>query len=46
MFSGNIYNRVHVVRFTETVPKTYQKKRETVAFAGVEEMVYTDPISA
>lgn len=34
------------MRFTKTVPKAYQKKREAVAAAGVEAMVYTDPFSS
>lgn len=46
IFSGNIYHRVYVMWLAETVSEEDQKECQETPAASLEEMVYTDFISA
>lgn len=41
---GDIHNRIHVLRVSETVPEAHEAQREATATAGLEEMVHADTL--
>lgn len=44
--TGHLHHRVYVIRVLKAVPKTHQTKCQEVTTASMEEVVYTDPLSA
>lgn len=44
-FAGNFHNRIHVVRFTETISEAYEAECKEITIASLEAMVHTNFIS-
>ena len=44
--TGHLHHRVYVIGVLKAVPKTHQTKCQEVTTAGMEEMVYSNPLSA